>query len=216
LLKSMTRPTAGLDKLNKTDRFRVAFNNPPACYNRMFLLQSLTMPRSSVGSAFQGDMRTMPEEGDDRGFKVEDKRRFDSSGQPRSEGEPREESEESADATPEPVAGRERPAGHGRASAAGEGELGFSSFIVGLASQAFMFLGSTPDPSSGVVHKDLPQAAAMIDILSMLQSKTVGNLSEDEAHLIEEVLYELRMRYVSETQHGAPEQPGAVGEKNEG
>ncbi len=156
----------------------------------------------------------MSEKGSDRGFKVEDKRRFDAEGQPRED----EGNEEAAPAQTSAAQADQHsePTGTESQGRAGEAELSFSSFVVGLASQAFMFLGATPDPSTGVVHKDLPQAAAMIDILSILQEKTSGNLSDDEAHLMEEVLYELRMRYVSETQHGGAGQASGQGETHEG
>ncbi len=84
------------------------------------------------------------------------------------------------------------------------GELNFSSFVVGLASQAFMFLGLAPDSRSGVVAKDLAQARAMIDILAMLREKTAGNLDEDEDHLMEEMLYELQLQYVREVRGDMP------------
>lgn len=78
----------------------------------------------------------------------------------------------------------------------------FSSFVVGLATQALMFLGLVPDPRGSEVQKNPSEAAALISVIEMLATKTKGNLNEDEAKLIEEVLYELRMRYVSETRAG--------------
>lgn len=135
------------------------------------------------------------DEQEERGFKVEDRRRFAPSGEPR-----RTEGSE-----PEEAAGEEADTGDSDKS--GPAAVGFSGFVVGLAQQAFMLLGASPDPASGVVHKDLDQAAAMIDIIAMLQEKTAGNLSQDEARLVEEVLYELRLRYVAETRGGSPE-PG--------
>jgi hypothetical protein len=79
----------------------------------------------------------------------------------------------------------------------------FSSFVVGLATQALMFLGVMPDPRGQDVRKNPQEAAAIISVIEMLAVKTKGNLGEDESKLIEEVLYELRMRYVSETRSGA-------------
>ena len=120
-----------------------------------------------------------------KGFKIEDRRRFTA------EGEARESSED-------------RPQEHGESQRIGEDlqgapeDLTFSSFVIGLASQAFVFLGAVPDPQSGAVRKDLPQAKALIDILSMLGEKTAGNLDEHEATMMEEMLYELRMHYVRE------------------
>jgi hypothetical protein len=59
-----------------------------------------------------------------------------------------------------------------------------------------MFMGLAPDPASGMVHRDLSQAKTLIDILGMLADKTRGNLDEEEATMMEEMLYELRMQYV--------------------
>lgn len=166
----------------------------------------------------------MDEETKERGFKIHDKRRFDASGQPRETDAEQEEAApaESASAAPEPPPARarrepgkgpssqQRPdggeqGGEGATAAAGpghsRGELTFSSFVVGLATQAFTFLGAAPDPASGLMRQDLAQAAAMIQILSMLRDKTAGNLADDESHLIEEVLYELKMQYVAATRH---------------
>lgn len=78
----------------------------------------------------------------------------------------------------------------------------FSSFVVGLATQALMFLGVVPDPRGNEVQKNPAEAAAIISVIEMLAAKTKGNQTEDEAKLVEEVLYELRSRYVSETRSG--------------
>jgi len=152
------------------------------------------------------------EEENKLGFKVEDKRRFDSSGRSRDVPAEAEEDVPRAAAAqekpPEPRAeraGAAEPRQHGGPAASETGDphehgaLSFSSFVIGLASQALMFLGLAPDPHSGVVGKDLPQAKGLIDILGMLEEKTRGNLSEDEAAMMEEMLYELRMQYVRET-----------------
>jgi len=79
----------------------------------------------------------------------------------------------------------------------------FSSFVIGLATQALMFMGAVPDPRGGEVQKDPSEAATIISVIEMLAAKTAGNLSEDEAKLVEEVLFELRMRYVNETRRDA-------------
>lgn len=82
----------------------------------------------------------------------------------------------------------------------------FSSFIIGLATQALMFLGAVPDPRGGEVERNPMEAAAIIGVIEMLAAKTQGNLGEDEAKLVEEVLYELRMRYIGETRRSAPQE----------
>lgn len=95
------------------------------------------------------------------------------------------------------------------ACASGAGApITFSSFIIGLATQALMFLGAAPDPRGGKVEKNPKEAAAIIGVIEMLAAKTDGNLSEDESKLVEEVLYELRLRYVKETRRGAVEEEG--------
>jgi len=128
----------------------------------------------------------------ERGFKVQDRRRFTPEGEKRGESPP-------AGATGEP---RPQQAPHPDAKPS---ELTFSSFVIGIASQAFVSLGAMPDPQSGSAKRDLPQAKAMIDILSMLSEKTAGNLDEHEAKMMEEMLYELRMHYVKELRTPEPE-----------
>ena len=84
----------------------------------------------------------------------------------------------------------------------------FSSFVIGLASQAVLFLDPDAAPGQGTGRRDPAEAAAIIDVLDMLARKTKGNLTEDESKLTEEVLYDLRMRYVRATRQG----PGRGGE----
>ena len=132
-------------------------------------------------------------EDQDRGFKVEDKRRLNTEGA-RAE----QPAAESDAGKPDAVEGVLDSADPPR-------ELTFSSFVIGLASQAFVFLGAMPDPQSGDVRRDLPQAKALIDILSMLSEKTAGNLDEHEARMMEEMLYELRIHYVKELRSAGTE-----------
>jgi hypothetical protein len=73
---------------------------------------------------------------------------------------------------------------------------------------AAVHFGDVPDPTTGARHAaNLPLAQQMIDILAMLEEKTRGNLSVEERQLIEQVLYELRVRYVEVSRSGgaAPE-----------
>ncbi len=99
------------------------------------------------------------------------------------------------------VAGDEAAAhGHGATSAADDaaafGEMSFSTFVMGLTTQALMHLGEIPDPVHQQVTHDLPAAKQMIDLLGILRDKTKGNLDAAEEQLLGEVLYDLRMRYV--------------------
>ena len=73
----------------------------------------------------------------------------------------------------------------------------FSMFVLSLGHSAMMHLGLAPHPETGEsVEKNLPLAQQTIDTLEMLQEKTRGNLDEKETHLLQSVLYELRMGYV--------------------
>ncbi len=73
----------------------------------------------------------------------------------------------------------------------------FSTFVLSLGSSALMHLGEVENPEVGGAGEDLPLAKHSIDILSMLQSRTKGNLSADEEKLLESLLYDLRLRYVN-------------------
>ena len=75
-------------------------------------------------------------------------------------------------------------------------EINFSTFIISLSTQALMHLGEIPNPLSGKSETDIPVAKQTIDILGMLQAKTRGNRDAGEERLIEDVLFDLRMKYV--------------------
>ena len=75
--------------------------------------------------------------------------------------------------------------------------LTFTGFVVSLASTAAIHFGDIPDPVTGQPSEvDLVGAAQMIEILSLLDEKTRGNLTAEERQVLEQVLYELRLRYV--------------------
>lgn len=77
-------------------------------------------------------------------------------------------------------------------------EINFPTFIFSLNSSALLNLGAIEDPSTGQKTKNLPLAKQTIDILAMLEAKTKGNLTGDEAAMLKNILYELRMLYVKE------------------
>lgn len=78
--------------------------------------------------------------------------------------------------------------------------MSFTEFVVSLAGTAAVHFGDLADPSTGqAATPDLDAAAQLIEILSMLEQKTRGNLTLDERQVIETVLYELRMRFVEAT-----------------
>ena len=75
--------------------------------------------------------------------------------------------------------------------------INFAGFVLSLATTAAVHFGDIPDPNTGQrVEPNLQAAGQMIEILGMLQEKTRGNLLEPEAQLVDDLLYELRMRYV--------------------
>src|SRR5512144_1549083 len=77
------------------------------------------------------------------------------------------------------------------------GEIFFIGFVISLASTAAVHFGDVENPVSGAKGEpDLPAAKQMIDILSLLEQKTKGNLTAEERTVLEQVLYELRMRFV--------------------
>ena len=136
----------------------------------------------------------MAEEGEKqgKGFKVEDRRRFSESG------EARETTKTDERPSDEPVrpSGGEAGARPAERSAEALPEINFSTFVISLSTQALMHLGEIADPLSGKAETDLPVAKQMIDILSLLQVKTRGNLDSGEQQMLEDILYDLRLRYV--------------------
>ena len=75
--------------------------------------------------------------------------------------------------------------------------LSFTAFVVSLASTAAIHFGDLPDPVSGQRGElNLAGAAQMIEILSLLDQKTRGNLTAEEREVLAQVLYELRLRFV--------------------
>jgi hypothetical protein len=76
-------------------------------------------------------------------------------------------------------------------------ELPFTTFVLSLAGSAAIHFGDLPDPETGEqVEPNLEGAAQMIAILALLDEKTRGNLTAEERQVLEQVLYELRMRFV--------------------
>jgi len=77
-------------------------------------------------------------------------------------------------------------------------EINFATFVVSLNASALLHLGAIEDPTTGQTDKNLPMAKQTIDILSLLEEKTAGNLTKDEENLIKNILYDLRIIYVKE------------------
>ena len=78
-------------------------------------------------------------------------------------------------------------------------EVSFATFIYSLSTSALVHLGEIPEPITEKMDKNLPLAKQTIDILGILQEKTKGNLNQEEENLLNNFLYDLRMRYVKAT-----------------
>jgi hypothetical protein len=131
----------------------------------------------------------------DKGFKVQDRRRFSAEGEARPEVEEKETppaGAATAQASPEPPPPPPFP--HEQPSE--QLEMTFSTFLVGLSTEALAALGEMPDPVTGQRGRDLGAARQFIDIIGILRDKTRGNLDREEQNLIEAILFELRMKYV--------------------
>ncbi len=155
------------------------------------------------------------EKDQDSGFKVTDRRLFTEEGEPRPDAprpstaesqrpEPREKRAESRTQPPPPrqAPGTRQPAqppsGRG---AGGEEELSidFPSFLLSMATSAMVHMGEVADPATGRPAENLQAARQTIDILTILREKTQGNLSADEQRLLDGLLYELRLKFLSKS-----------------
>jgi len=93
-----------------------------------------------------------------------------------------------------------------------EAGINFVGFVLSLAHTAAVHFGDVPDPMSGGTTKaNLLAAQQMIDILALVDQKTRGNLNAEERQLLEQILFELRLRYVEASKGGAagPSSPGS-------
>ena len=87
----------------------------------------------------------------------------------------------------------------------GRPPVSFVAFILSLASNAAVHFGDLPDPMTNQRREpDLDAAAQLIEIIAMLEEKTRGNLGAEERQLVDQVLFELRMRYVEAKKQQSP------------
>ncbi len=118
------------------------------------------------------------------GFTVTDRRSFSGAEQAKADAK-------EVDAAPPPADTR------GARDASALPAVDFHTFVLSLGSSALLHLGELEHPEGGATEKDLPLAKHTIDILSMLEEKTKGNLTSAEEKLMESLLYDLRLRYVN-------------------
>ena len=134
----------------------------------------------------------MTKEQDEQGFKVTDNRGFQENGKT---------SDASSDT-------KETPADASAAAAANtpQGQelpprppIDFPSYLLSYYTQGLVLLGEVPNPYTNKKEEDVEAARHTIDILTMLEQKTKGNLTKEEQQLMETVLYELRMKFMAKT-----------------
>ena len=116
-------------------------------------------------------------------FTVTDRRAFDQSGAPKSE----------------PPAAPEKPAEAARTAPEPSRSLppaDFATLVLSLGSSAVMYLGQEDGPDGKKTTRNLPMAKHAIDLLTVLEEKTKGNLSAEEDQILESLLFDLRLRYV--------------------
>jgi len=126
----------------------------------------------------------------EKGFTVKDRRMF-SADEPAT-------AENKATASEPSQSETERTAGEPEQARAPLPQINFPTFIASLNASALVHLGIIEDPVSGKAEKNLPMAKQTIDILSMLQQKTTGNLTPDEDSMLKSILYDLRILFVKE------------------
>jgi hypothetical protein len=131
-----------------------------------------------------------------RGFRVQDRRRFASSTEESHIEEAEKKSEEVSRRNDQNTGQTSEPRPTYTPQEHPHEPISFSSFILGLTTQALMFMGEiAPSPGQTKVS-DLGAARQMIDLLAMLKEKTKGNLDAAEDAMLENALFDLRIRYV--------------------
>lgn len=124
------------------------------------------------------------------GFKVTDRRRRD------------EDESLRREPMPPPAAPQGGVAGEDRSAAEPPGavdERNLGGLFMMLASEAVIAIGDAPDPATGQRQPELPHAAEVIDVLLLLREKTEGNRTSEETQVLDELLYDLQLRYVRAT-----------------
>jgi len=132
-------------------------------------------------------------EQEEKGFVIKDRRSFDEKGELKEAERVKEE---------EPLKGDGEERGEKPKAEKKEREspplpeVNFNSLIFSLSSSALFHLGEIADPQTNEKKRDLPLAKHAIDTIAMLEERTKGNLSDDEAKFIDSVLTDLRWRFV--------------------
>ncbi len=74
--------------------------------------------------------------------------------------------------------------------------INFNTFLLGLASTTLIHLGESSHPEGGKPERNLVLARQSLDLLSLIREKTRGNLTAEEERFFENVLADLRFRFI--------------------
>ena len=132
----------------------------------------------------------MSEEEEGKGFKVTDRRRFTSDGETRDDAS--EDEPTRPEPAPEPLQRQPPP----REAGGRSDTIDFLTFVASLATNALAALGMLPKEQAQGLPVNPELGHEYIEILSMLQEKTRGNLSPEEDKGLQRIVSELRMAYV--------------------
>lgn len=156
----------------------------------------------------------MPNEPKDaRDVKVVDRRRFTPEGEPRPDAESAPNPAPASSAPPqeappaESAAAQSARRAYDRERPPRDYKVDFETLVMSLSTSAMYQLGLVEDPARSGIPADLEAARHTIDMLAVIQEKTRGNLTPREQQLLEQVLYELRLAYVSVTSGAQPRAP---------
>ena len=134
------------------------------------------------------------EEQEAQGFRVTDRRSFNEEGEAKTP-----ESSQKAEEKPANGQSSRSEAEFPGQEAPPKPSIDFPSYILSYYTQGLVLLGEVPNPYTNKKEEDVEAVRHTIEILSMLEEKTKGNLSNEEQKLLENVLYELRMKFMAKT-----------------
>ena len=144
-----------------------------------------------------------PEEQEERGFVISDKRLFSPAGERITDPSPPEPAKPEAPPPPqeaEPAATAPPTPSDEASDPQDLSPVDFASFVMMLTNNVMVFLGQVPNPITQQPQVDLAQAQHTIDIIMMLREKTRGNLTAEEDGFLQELLPQLQMAYVQAKQ----------------
>jgi hypothetical protein len=124
---------------------------------------------------------------EEKGFVIKDRRSFDEKG---------ELKDKEARKAPPEKAPSEPPKKRSEETTHPLPEVSFTGLIFSLSSSALFHMGEIADPATGEKKKDLGLAKHAVDTIAMLREKTAGNMTPEEQKFVENVLTDLRWRYV--------------------